>query len=295
MARTLPKAVSAALVALPLALATPARAQEVPAGTGTGITQATKGSTDLVSEKFQAVDRDSGKESKDAAELSLSAGALSSSGNSRTQAITSAAKFRLRREANQLKLAAAANYARAALPGTDPSTTVQNFQGVERYDRFLGDLALFVAAQERNDKFQGLDLRFQLDPGVGYYFLNEKARLLWTELGYDYLFDLRRDDARALPGGGLLDKTRTLHSGRAFVGYEQAIGDSSKLTTGVEFLQGLSDTGVQRLNVDLALTAKIVGALSMSLTVSDRYESKPLPGKEKNDLVTAASLVYTVL
>ena len=57
----------------------------------------------------------------------------------------------------------------------------------------------------------------------------------------------------------------------------------------------LSDTGVQRLNVDLALTAKIVGALSMSLTVSDRYESKPLPGKEKNDLVTAASLVYTVL
>lgn len=295
-----------------LFFALPASAQDVQKGTGTGVDQATKGSTEITSDKFQTREKD-GAEAKDATELSLSAGTLNSSGNSRLVAATSTTKFRLRREMNQFKAAAAANYARSGPPGGDVETTVQNFQGLTRYDRFLGDVSVFLSAQARNDKFQGLDMRFQLDPGVAYYFLNDKTLQLWTEVGYDFLYDIRREDARVqrddkknvkLDANGaqlpLLAKTRTLHSARLFLGYEHALSDTSKLSAGVEFLQGLagseSDTkNAYRLNGDIALTAKVYGALSMSLSFSERYESKPLPGKEKLDTITAASLVYTFL
>lgn len=283
-------ALAVLVAASPASADTPA----VQKGTGTGIDAATKGATDVTDEKFQAVDR-SAAAAKDATELSLSLGALTATGNSRTQAATGSTKFRLRRHEDQVKLAAAANYARSAVAGSDYVTTVRNLQALERYDRFLGDVAIFGAAQQRNDEFQGLDLRLQLDPGVGYYFSNTKERLLWSELGYDFLYDVRRDDARAQTDGTLLDKTRTLHSGRLFLGYEQAVGDSSKLTSGVELLQGISDGEVRRLNFDVGLTAKIAGAFSIGVTISDRFDTKPLPGKEKNDLTTAASLVYTVL
>ena len=268
-----------------------ARADDLPAAAGTGVAQATKGATDVTGDKFQTADR-AAAEAKDATELALSAGTLASTGNSRSQAATAAAKFRVRRGSDQLKLAAAGNYAAAKPVGaSEYTTTLQNFQGLERFDRFLGDVTLFVSAQERNDKFQGLRLRTQVDPGAGYYFVNQKTKLLWIEVGYDLTYDLRTEAAKDANGG---EGTNTLHSSRTFVGHENALTETSKLTLGVEFLQGLSDSGVRRLVADAAVTAKIVGNLSIGASFSDRYDSKPL-GPEKNDVLVAASLVYTVL
>lgn len=290
-----------------------ASAEDLPQGTGTGIGPATKGTTDITSDKFQARDKDAEKETKDATELSVAAGAMNASGNSRLLALTAGSKFRLRRGENQFKAAAAANYARSAAPGAEPQTTVQNFQGLTRYDRFLGDVSFFLSTQARNDRFLGLDLRLQVDPGVAYYFLNRKTLLLWTELGYDLLYDVRRDEARVqldskkvplVDAAGqplpLLAKTRSIHSARLFLGYEHALTDTSKLSAGLEALQGLAGSEADtknlfRLNFDTALTAKVADSIGLSVSFSGRYDSKPLPGKEKLDTITAASLVYTFL
>ena len=277
-----------------------ASAQDVPQAQDPA--KATSGKTDLTSDKATTLDR--GDDAKDATELSLSAGGLQSGGNANLIALTAAEKFRLRRVDNQFKQAFAANYARsAAPPSTDLQTTVANIQGLLRYDRFLGDFTLFFGAQARSDKFQGLILRTNLDPGVGYYFVNEKTTAFWTELGYDFQYDLRREDAifnpdgsRQLDGSGKpLDKTRVLHSGRAFLGYENAFNETTKLSAGVEFLQGISDTKVYRVNSDVALTTKLVKTLSIQFAFSERFDSEPLPGKQKTDTLTSASLVYTFL
>lgn len=133
------------------------------------------------------------------------------------------------------------------------ATTANNLQALARYDRFLGNVSLFLSAQARNDRFQGLDLRQQVDPGVAYYFINEKTTQLWVELGYDLLFDVRRNDSRvqldadkkpAVDAAGqplpLLAKTRTIHSARGFIGFEYVLNEGSKLVAGIEALQGLA-------------------------------------------------------
>lgn len=259
----------------------------------------TGGATDLTDEKAATLVAPG--EEKDATELSVSAGGLMSTGNARLMAGTANSKFRLRRSDNQFSAAAAVNYGRAAAgPEEDLETNVENFQGTARYDRFLGDFTLFLSAQGRRDRFQGLNLRGRVDPGVGYYFINEKTTLLWTEIGYDFLFDLRRSDSldiRDADGNVVerLDDTEVVHSGRLFLGFEYAFNDSSKLSLGVEFMQGLSDTDIRRINGVAELSAKVANNLAIAFGFTERYDSAPLPGKEELDTITTVSIVYTLL
>ncbi|HEU4405608.1 MAG TPA: DUF481 domain-containing protein [Polyangiaceae bacterium] len=305
----------ASLAALALAAPSAASAQDAPPVPASTVKdeKATTGETNVASDKAAAMDAKGLREGKDATELAVAAGTLVSTGNARLWAVTSSGKFRLRRGEDQVSAAAAFNYARAAAPPDGPMrTSVENVQGLARYDRFLGDVALFLQAQGRRNRFQGLDLRLNVDPGVGYYFVNQQDTLLWVEAGYDLLFDVRREEARVpldaagqpVPGAPLLDQTQTVHSARLFAGYELALDTGFKLSAGLEYLQGLAATGRQpgqsateiyRLNGSIAAQAKIQGNLSMSLAFTGRYDNGALPGKEKLDTITSANLVYTLL
>jgi putative salt-induced outer membrane protein len=268
--------------------------------------KATTGKNDITDDKSAAMSKPD-KEAKDANELALSFGGLEAGGNSRLVAATALGRYRLRRGDEQFKAAIAGNYGRTAAPGGDWATTVENFQGLARYDHFLGDFTLFLSAQGRNDKFQGLNLRLRIDPGVGYYFVNESDQQLWVELGYDFRFDDRRSDSLTeLDGSGSpvldatgqpvrLPKTAVLHSGRVFVGYSLALSDDLTWSSGVEFLQGLSDTKQYSINGDSSLSVKVRKTLAVSFAFSERYDSTPLPGKQNLDTMTTVSLVYTFL
>lgn len=260
---------------------------------------ATKGTTDVAAEGFQKTDvRDA--DTKDATELQLSAGALSSTGNARMLSLTGSGRFRVRRDADQFSLAVAANQARSApAPGEPQRTTLQNIQGKARYDRFLGSgFAVFVSLSGRSDKFQGLLLRENLDPGLAYYFVDQKTLQLWAEAGYDYQHDLRRQDtinAALLKDGTVLAKTDTRHSSRLFLGFSSALSDTASLSSGLEYLQGLSDSKFWRMNWDSALSASISSRFSLAATFTVRYDHAPLPGIQTTDTITAANLVYTLL
>jgi putative salt-induced outer membrane protein YdiY len=284
------------------ALVESARADDLPKGSATDA-PASKGSTELTAQKFETAGKIEDPEKvQDATELSIGAGAMASAGNARLMAATANGTFRLRRTDNQFSAAIAGNYSRTAPQGAPLETTVQNFQGKARYDRFLvSNLTAFVGTQARNDRFQGLDLRLQIDPGLGYYFVNDAKQLLWAELGYDYLHDVRRDqdrvvkDAAGVPTGEVLDKTNTVHSGRLFLGYDNQLNEAVTFTLGIEYLQGLSSTDVRRLNGDAKLSSKLGAGFSLATSLSLRYDNSPLAGKEKVDTVTAVSLVYKLL
>ncbi|MEO8905811.1 MAG: DUF481 domain-containing protein, partial [Polyangiaceae bacterium] len=131
---------------------------------------ATSGKTDVASDGFaSAADN---KHADDSTEAKIQAGALGASGNSRSLALTSMATVSARRGQNELSAAAAANYGRSAAKTGDPmQTTIENYQGKLRYDRFLTDrFSVFTSLSGRRDRFQGLDLRLNLDPGLAYYF-----------------------------------------------------------------------------------------------------------------------------
>ena len=281
----------------------PAQGPTTPAETVKAST-ATKGSTDIAKGGFVTGALPAADDPRDATEASIAAGGLFSSGNARTVALTSLGKLRLRRDEHQLSIAATGNFARAGKAGEKVDTTVENYQGLLRYDYFFtNEVAVFLQSTARRDRFQGLDLRLNVDPGVAYYLINTKKQTLRGELGYDLQHDVRRDADRDLPipAGSpagtqavLVDKTDTLHNARAFVGYENKLYAQVGFVTGLEYLQNFSDFDKYRLIFDVGLKTNISDKLAIATTYTMRYENKPLPNVEKADSIASINLVYTL-
>lgn len=282
----------------PCLLATPAFAQDLPKGLSDQ-KPASAGKTDVAKEGFAAATKP--EDAKDATNAEISAGGLVAAGNSKQMALTSAAKVRLRREKHQFSAAAAANFARAAAPdnpGQGMQTTVENLQGQVRYDYFFANhWSAFAAVTGRRDRFQGLDLRMNVDPGVAYYLIDEAQQQLRLEAGYDLQYDVRRDDAiaAALANGEDVKKTEVRHSGRAYMGYDNKLNERVTGSLGLEYIQSVQDSAKWRMNWDASLASNIVGKFSTAVTLSVRYDHEPLPGVERTDVLTSFNLVYGLL
>ncbi len=281
-----------------------AQAEEVPKGLLAGKT-ATTGTTDVATSGFEKKELPTPKDEKNTTTMQLQGGVLSSSGNSKTLSLTGAGRFKARRQDNQLSLSLAGNYAESApkpAPGqpqsNDMQTSMKNVQGKARYDRFLGEgFAVFMSLSARNDRFQGLVLRTNFDPGLSYYFIDKDKQQLWTEIGYDYQWDLRRYDAmaKAAETGVILNKTESRHSGRLFLGYEGSVNEMVGISTGLEYLQSVEDSKYWRMNWDVGATSNLSSKFSLSMSFNLRYDNSPLPGIKNTDTITAANLVYQLL
>jgi putative salt-induced outer membrane protein len=273
-----------------------ARAEDIPKGLLAGKT-ATAGATDVATSGFEK--KEAPVDDKNTTAMQLSAGALSSSGNAKTLSLTAAGRFKARRQDNQLSLSLAGNYAESApKPDQDRQTTMKNLQGKTRYDRFLGHgFAVFMSLSARSDRFQGLVLRTNLDPGLSYYFVDQGKQQLWTEIGYDYQWDLRRYDTiqKAAESGVALSKSDSRHAARLFLGYEGSINEIVGITTGLEYLQSVEESKYWRLNWDLGLTSALSSKFSLSTTFNLRYDNAPLPSIKNTDTITAVNLVYQLL
>jgi putative salt-induced outer membrane protein len=255
---------------------------------------ATSGSTEVAKEGFEKVERPA--DAKEATVLKLSAGGVLASGNSRSMALTGAGQLRLRRLANEYSASVAGNYGRSApTPADDMETSVENLQGRIRYDRFLSESwALFVAQSARKDRFQGLEVRLNFDPGVAFYFFDEEKHRLWAEAGYDFQYDIRTSAALAAATTPI-ERTEARHSARGFTGYENNINEALSFNTGLEYIQSVQESKNWRLNWDIGLTSAISNSFSFATTFSLRYDNNPLEGVRKTDTLTALNLVYTLL
>jgi putative salt-induced outer membrane protein len=290
-------AVSAlASAALVCANAAAFAADDKPAAGVMKTTAATTGSTDVTTGTFDTAKK--ADEVTDATEAKVQAGALMSTGNSRSLAATASGSMRLRRADNEFSALLAANYARSAASLADKQkTTMENYQGKLRYDRFVSEkVSLFLSFSGRRDRFQGLDARLNVDPGLAYYFIEEEKQRLWGELGYDLQYDVRRDDAiaAAAAAGTNLGKTKTRHSARGFLGYHTNVNEHVSFDSGAELLVGIPATENWRLNWDNRLTVALDTRFSLGASFNLRYDNNPLPGVEKLDTLTAMNLICTL-
>lgn len=281
-----------------------AQSDALPAGTVKANT-ATKGQTEIAKGgEFAQGGLPAADDPTHTTEASLAAGGLFSSGNARTVALTSVGKYRLRRDEHQFSMAATANYARAGKTGTPVETTVENLQGLLRYDYFFTNhIAGFLQSTARRDRFQGLDLRLNIDPGVAYYFLNTKKQQLRVEGGYDLQHDVRRnaDRIQPVPDGSppgtqpvIVDKTQTLHNGRVYVGYENKLYKEVAFVTSLEYLQNFADFDKYRLVFDAGVKSNISDKFAIATTYTMRYENRPLPNVLNADSIASVTLVYTL-
>ncbi len=240
------------------------------------------------------------KPSTDVTNVTLSAGGLLASGNSRTLALSANGAFDMRRGDNAFAASLITNYGESAAKSGDPmKASSENFQGRLRYDRYLNDsMSLFLIGTGRYDRFQGLAFRLNLDPGFKYIVLKDDVSALWAEAGYDFQYDIRTDSGRAPkdPTSGPLDRTVTDHSARVFVGYRRAFSSDVTFSTGLEFLQSFANRDIgdkdTRLNFDAILAAKLFEGFSLGVGFSARYDRLPLPEKKELDTITTLSIIY---
>lgn len=265
---------------------------------------ATSGTTEL--EGGFAKPQASEEEDQDATEWDLSFGSLISTGNARQISVTGATNLRIRRGEHQFGAAAAGNYGQAALPREDLQPTVGNVQGRVRYDFFLHErVSVFGMLTARHDPFQGLLLRMNWDPGFAFFILPGKDERLWTEVGYDFQYDLRDPDAILLreDDGALVydaqgntieiaDRQRLTHAIRLFGGYVNQLSEAVSFATGLEYLQSVEYARRWRLNWDTSFATQLKGRLSLALSFTARIDNDPLPRVRKVDTMTAVSLLY---
>ena len=243
----------------------------------------------------------------DATELSIQGGGLLAGGNARTFALTASTRFLLRRNVHEFHANAAMNYAQSSPPATDGAArpaaeaTVENFQGRLRYDHFFHPRAsAFMAVSLRRDRFQGLDLRLGLDPGVSAYAVRSPGLKLWGELGYNFQFDLFDTDAEAArlglvpvpdPLGSRVD-----HNVRAFLGYQHRLDERLSLDVGLEGFKSVVTQTAYRVNFGAQLTTQLFDRFSFAVGVLSLYNNDPgVPGVEKLDVQSSLSFVYSLL
>lgn len=244
---------------------------------------------------------------KDATSATVSAGAQLATGNSKLLAATANGIFETRFGDNSIGAAILGNYGEGAPQGGALVETAENIQGRVRYDRYVtDDASLFFIVTGRQDRFQGLFFRLNLDPGFKYLFVNRPKTVFWGELGYDFQYDDRYNSARyVLDANGnrvvdpltnqweWVDKTEVDHSVRAFVGAKHAFNEQVNLAGGVEYLQSVVEAKRSRLNFNLLFVAKVSAGASVGLGFSARYDNDPLPGKQDLDTATTVNLLYS--
>lgn len=241
----------------------------------------------------------------DGTNVTLAAGGMWATGNSRQLAGTANGAFETRWSSNGVGIFLLGNYGQGAAPGDAIRVTAENLQGRVRYDRYvLENASVFLINTGRHDRFQGLDFRYNLDPGVKYLILPAATNTLWAEAGYDLQHDIRRNEDRVvfdankapvLDAAGnpqLLDKTLTDHSIRLFAGFKHSFNKEVTLATGLEYLQSVIETTRNRLNFDALFAAKVGGGLALGVGFTARYDHAPLPGKEQLDTASTLSLIY---
>ena len=273
-------------------------------------------------------------ETTDVTDVAIAAGGQVATGNSRMLAVSGQVKLALRRGANAFETAVVGNYADGFVATPAPGKwqeTTENLQGKLRYDRFFTrDFSGFLQATGTHDSFQALTFRLNIDPGLKYLAIDKPNLKLWGELGYDFQFDLNYTDSNGFeqqgPGGNVNDtnglpfvvaKTDTIHSVRAFAGFQCAFNKETQLSMGLEYLQAVGGApgGLPvlpagyttatadpvpipltpaRLNYSLLFTAKVGLGFSAGIGFLLRYNSDPLPGKENVDTTTTLTLIYTL-
>lgn len=313
-------------------LAPEAEEPYVPKGT-VEAAPATTGTTEVEGQgKFAAAAELAARESTDATELDVAAGGVLSTGNAFATSITGQGRFRLRRGIHQVAAQVAGNYGYGSVQRqtvrylyqptlTDPvvrqedvaivrDSTIANVQGMLRYDAFFAKRwSAFAMTTARRDRFQGLDLRLNVDPGVAFHVLAEAGHRLWFEAGYDFQYDRRRQEAifetRPVDPPApdpddpslaqtervrLADDTLQNHAARLFAGYNNSLSDRVTLDTGVEYLQSVLVAKRFRLNWVSAVAIQLAGRVGVAVTFTLRYENQPLPNIRPLDTITAVLL-----
>ena len=213
---------------------------------------------------------------------SADAGLSATRGNADTLVISLGSQTARTTRSDRLSLYAASLFARNSTTGV-AVTTAEAIRGGARYDRNIsGRLFGFASTDLERDRFQRLDLRLVFGGGLGYHARRtERVRL-------------------DLFGGGSYNREKfstglTRNSAEALLGEELSykLSDRTTLAQRAAFHPNLSEFGEYRFSFDLTGVTRLTNRMGLQATLSDRFQSNPLPGVKKNDLLLTTGIRVT--
>jgi hypothetical protein len=252
------------------------------------------------------------------------AGVLFTTGNSETTSGTAGVKASRKSGDNKFSVEGSAAYAKSDLRVIQdlngngmidnaseitsvPSITAETLYGKLRYDRYFTELnSLFLAFVASRDLPGGKEAVLGGQIGYSRSLYKSKTAQTTGEFGYDYA----HEDPVA-PGPAL-----SIHSLRAFVGHHATMTEGADLDASAELLSNLNretlpthkDGGTfedTRLNIKLAISAKIGVNLAFQAALEAHYDHRPpilgiknlamdfTPEASKLDTLMKASFIYT--
>jgi putative salt-induced outer membrane protein len=203
------------------------------------------------------------------------------SGNSSTQAFMLGADMARLTAQDKITLGGAANYARGKVDGVN-KTTANKWAGFGQYDYNLSaQLFAFGKLGLEGDALVDLSLRSTVAGGLGYKIVDTKELAFSVFGGAAYSTD-KYDTAQTIG-----DKTDTRFSRASlYLGEESShqLSDTVSFKQRLELYPGLSGDKAKIMKFTAGLGVAMSGTMSLTVGLTDSYNSKPPAGSKKNDV-----------
>jgi putative salt-induced outer membrane protein YdiY len=174
----------------------------------------------------------------------------------------------------------------ASIYSTDANlgaTTANSFQGLIRYDYNLNKRwFVYGAFAGGYDQLQNLDYRLMPGGGLGFHAIATETTTLDLLGGLGY--------TRESYSTGLTRNLLTLNVGDEFA---YKITKNTVITQNLYYLPSLNDTSIYRVVGNFGVATKLNGWLTANMLFNDRYNSEPVLGNKKNDVLLTTGLGFT--
>lgn len=156
-----------------------------------------------------------------------------------------------------------------------------------RDDRWFG----FGRAEALHDGVAGVEGRFILAPGVGYYFIKDAKMSFCGEVGPGAVIE-KLDKIDKIPNNTDWHGYFTLRVAERF---EYKLNERSKLWHSAEWLPQVDDLDNYLINAEVGFSTAITPKWDLRLLVQNTYDNQPAPGRESNDLKLIAGVGFKFL
>ena len=130
------------------------------------------------------------------------------------------------------------------------------------------------------DAIADIDYRLTLAPGLGYYVAKNDKTTFGVEFGPAYVWE---------EVSGVSDDYFALRFADRI---EHKLSDTAKIWQAAEYLPRADDFDDYLLNAEIGAEAAMNASFSLRLVASDKYDSTPAEGKQRNDLTITGAVVY---
>ena len=217
-------------------------------------------------------------------ESSAAVGLTLTRGNSDSTLATLSAKTDAKWDRNELSLGADATYGRTKAPGqTTATTSAELLHGFIQYNWLFTDRAYgFGRVEGLHDGVADIKYRATLSGGAGYYFIKTTNTDLSAEIGPGYVIQELGNDSTSYA---------TVRAGEKF---HLALSDRARIWETAEILPQVDKLENYIVNAEIGIEADLTKDKKFSLRsyVTDTFNNRPAPGRQKNDVTWVTALAY---